>query len=184
MNVRLRSAVQQLSYCRFELKLISSGSWGRWFASWFGGSAGVILSYRLDRFFYIVFGEVWRGLRLLFFPFFSFLRLISYSHEIHYGANIGKGLKILHPSLGVVVSKYAIAGENLILTGGNCIGAGKRFARGELVLGNNVYMGANAVILGPAILGDNIKIGAGAVVVKDFPGNSVLVGVPARQVTD
>lgn len=48
------------------------------------------------------------------------------------------------------------------------------------VIGNNVYVGANAVIVGNIVIGDNVIIGAGTVVVKSIPNNSVVVGNPAR----
>ena len=49
-----------------------------------------------------------------------------------------------------------------------------------IIVGNNVYIGNNAIILPGVIIGDNVIIGAGAVVSKDIPSNSVAVGVPAR----
>lgn len=49
-----------------------------------------------------------------------------------------------------------------------------------IVVGNNVYIGTNAIILLGVTIGNNVVIGAGAVVTKDIPDNSVAVGVPAR----
>lgn len=48
------------------------------------------------------------------------------------------------------------------------------------MLGDNVYLGANAVIIGGVKIGNNSDIGAGAVVVNDVPDNNIAVGVPAR----
>lgn len=48
------------------------------------------------------------------------------------------------------------------------------------IIGNNVYVGANAVIIGPITIGDNVTVGAGAVVTKDIPSNSVVVGNPSK----
>ena len=47
-------------------------------------------------------------------------------------------------------------------------------------IGDNVSVGANAVIIGPIRIGNNVTVGAGAVVVKDVPDNAVVVGNPAR----
>lgn len=102
--------------------------------------------------------------------------------EIHYRADIGRGMRILHPGLGIVVSGKAVCGENLVLTGGNCIGGRAGTQQGAIRIGDNVSLGANAVILGPITIGDNVQVGAGAVVVKDAPSNTVLVGVPAHAV--
>jgi serine acetyltransferase len=141
---------------------------------------GVVISYRLDRFFYLLVGRPWAILRPVFFPLFLLLRLLSANHQIHYRANIGKGLHILHPALGVVVSGKAIIGQNLILTGGNCIGGRESLQDGDLCLGDDVSLGANAVVLGPISIGDDVVIGAGAVVIDSAPSQVVLVGVPAR----
>jgi serine acetyltransferase len=101
-------------------------------------------------------------------------------HEIHYQAKIGSGLKILHPSLGVVVSKWATVGTNLTLTGGNVIGGRQRLCEGLLNFGDNVYLGANAVVLGPVNIGSFVNVGAGSVVLKDVMSRMTVAGVPAR----
>ncbi|WP_177161455.1 serine O-acetyltransferase [uncultured Fusobacterium sp.] len=47
-------------------------------------------------------------------------------------------------------------------------------------IGNNVMIGAGAIILNNSRIGNNVKIGANAVVVQDIPDNCSAVGVPAR----
>ena len=47
-------------------------------------------------------------------------------------------------------------------------------------IGNNVWIGANSVILPGVTIGDNTVIGAGSVVTKDIPANVVAVGNPCR----
>ncbi len=50
-------------------------------------------------------------------------------------------------------------------------------------IGDNVYISPGAKLFGDIVIGDNVKIGANAVVNKSFPeGNCTLVGVPARKV--
>lgn len=97
--------------------------------------------------------------------------------EIHYKAHIDKGLLILHPSLGVVITASAIIGENLVLTGGNCIGGYKKIDPGELTLGNNVTMGVNSVILSPARIGNNVQLSPCTVAHGNVPDNTVLIGI-------
>lgn len=48
------------------------------------------------------------------------------------------------------------------------------------IVGNNVLVTCGAKIIGGVTVGDNVKIGANAVVVKDVPSNVTVVGVPAR----
>lgn len=49
-----------------------------------------------------------------------------------------------------------------------------------IVIGDNVYIGNNVLLLPGVKIGNKVIIGAGAVVSKDIPDNSVAVGVPAR----
>jgi acetyltransferase-like isoleucine patch superfamily enzyme len=53
---------------------------------------------------------------------------------------------------------------------------------GPITVGNNVFIGINAVIMPGVTIGDNVVIGSGAVVTRDIPSNSVAAGVPARVV--
>lgn len=51
---------------------------------------------------------------------------------------------------------------------------------GRIVIGNNVNVGWNAIILPGVHIGNNVVVAAGAVITKDVPENSVVAGVPAR----
>jgi len=100
--------------------------------------------------------------------------------EIHPGATIGKGLFIDH-GMGVVIGETAIIGENVTLFQGVTLGGtGKETGKRHPTLGNNIVIGTGAKVLGNITIGDNSYIGANAVVVKDVPVNSTVVGVPGR----
>src|SRR5687768_1625355 len=77
--------------------------------------------YRFERGMFVSFGRGWQVARIILLPIINLLYAYGNS-EIHYQANIGPGLLILHTSLGNVVSGKSIIGHNLILTGGNLIG--------------------------------------------------------------
>lgn len=49
-----------------------------------------------------------------------------------------------------------------------------------ITVGDNVYIGNNALILPGVHIGSNVVIGAGAIVSRDISDNSAAVGVPAR----
>ena len=48
------------------------------------------------------------------------------------------------------------------------------------MIGNNVWIGGNVVILSGVTIGDNVTIGAGSVVTKDIPNDSLAYGNPCR----
>lgn len=49
-----------------------------------------------------------------------------------------------------------------------------------VVIGDNVHIGVNSIIMPGVTIGNNVVIGCGAVVTRDIPDNSVAVGVPAK----
>ncbi|GFN32764.1 DapH/DapD/GlmU-related protein [Paenibacillus xylaniclasticus] len=51
---------------------------------------------------------------------------------------------------------------------------------GLVEIGNNVFIGAGAIVLPNVTIGSNVIIGAGSVVTRDIPDNSVAAGNPAR----
>lgn len=55
-------------------------------------------------------------------------------------------------------------------------------ASGKVQIGNNVFIGIDAIITRNTTIGENVIIGTGAVVTKNCESNSVYVGNPARKV--
>jgi acetyltransferase-like isoleucine patch superfamily enzyme len=52
---------------------------------------------------------------------------------------------------------------------------------GRITIGNNVFVGLNAIILYGTKIRDNSIVGAGSVVKGKFPANSVIAGIPASR---
>ncbi len=107
----------------------------------------------------------------------------KYGFSIPCETKIGPGLYLGHFG-SIIVNKNAVIGKNCNLSPGVVIGQinrGKR--RGVPTIGSNVYIGPGAKILGNIIVGNNVAIGANAVVIDDVPNNAVVVGIPGKVIS-
>ena len=132
----------------------------------------------------IIFYRIAHSLRMMRIPFFprwlSQVGKFFTGIEIHPGAQIGSRLFIDH-GMGVVIGETAIIGDDVLLYQGVTLGGtGLQKGKRHPTVGNNVVVGAGAKVLGNIAIGDNSYIGANAVVIKDIPPNSTVVGVPGR----
>ncbi len=94
-------------------------------------------------------------------------------------ADIGPGFYIGH--CGCIRLHHDLkAGKNLSIGTGVIIGQKGLGINGVPCLGDNVYIGVGAKVLGPIRIGNDVKIGANAVVVKDLPDAVTAIGVPAQ----
>lgn len=102
-------------------------------------------------------------------------------------AEIGPGLRVAH-CIGLVIGDGTTIGKNCDVrqntTFGGNYGKFGPDGRRQPLLGDNVSVGAGAVILGPVKVGSNSVIGANAVVTKDVPENVIVAGVPAKIIKD
>ena len=78
-----------------------------------------------------------------------------------------------------VISGYAKFGDNCRIRNGVVVGLRRVGDKCGPVIGDDVDIGAGAKLLGPIRIGNNVLIGANAVVLSDVPDNSIAVGVPA-----
>ncbi len=109
--------------------------------------------------------------------------------EIHPNAKIGKNLFIDH-GMGVVIGETSEIGDNVTIYHMVTLGGispsinsdDQRNTKRHPTLMDNVVVGSGAQLLGPVVVGKNAKIGANAVVTKDVDENSVMVGIPAKNV--
>ena len=85
-----------------------------------------------------------------------------------------------HP-IGIVIHPKVILGKNCTIFQNVTIGQGKNINGCDIpIIGDNVTIYANAVIIGGVTVGNNVTIGAGSIVVSDIPDNAVAAGNPAR----
>jgi serine O-acetyltransferase len=100
--------------------------------------------------------------------------------EIHPGTQIGRRFFIDH-GMGVVIGETAEIGDDVLIYQGVVLGGtSQEKAKRHPTIGDNVVIGAGAVVLGPISIGESARIGAGSVVVKPVPPRMTVVGVPAR----
>lgn len=53
---------------------------------------------------------------------------------------------------------------------------------GKIIIGNNVFIGSDSIILPGVKVGNNVIIATGSVISRDVLDNSVVAGVPARRI--
>jgi serine O-acetyltransferase len=134
--------------------------------------------------FYRLAHLLWGYKLKLLARFISHISRFLTAIEIHPGAKIGRRFFIDHGS-GVVIGETAEVGDDVLMYQGVVLGGTslKREKR-HPTIGNNVVIGAGAVVLGAITVGDGAKIGSGSVVIKPVPAESTVVGVPGRIVED
>jgi bifunctional UDP-N-acetylglucosamine pyrophosphorylase/glucosamine-1-phosphate N-acetyltransferase len=90
---------------------------------------------------------------------------------------LGKGSKMGHFSY----MGDAQVGEHVNIGAGTitCNYDGKH--KNKTVIESNVFIGSDTMLVAPVTIGENSITGAGAVVNRDVPPNTVVVGVPAKE---
>jgi serine acetyltransferase len=95
--------------------------------------------------------------------------------EIHC-PSLGGG--VIMPHWGRILLNAESIGKDLYVFHG--VTVGNDYRTGIPRVGNNVFLGAGAVVLGKIEIGDNVIVGAGSIVLNDVPSNSLVAGNPAR----
>lgn len=109
--------------------------------------------------------------------------------DIEIGENVWKSFA-LSGGCYIQAANGLYIGDNTIFAAGvRIISANHKlndfniFERSQpIIVGNNCWIGANAVILPGVHLGDNVIVAAGAVVTKSFPSNTIVGGIPAKKI--
>lgn len=129
------------------------------------------------------FYNIYRTLYLKRFKLFSNIlyriTMILFNCSIPPTCDLGEGVNFGHP-IGIVIHQNSVIGKNTIIYQNVTIGRKESKTQEAPIIGENCIVGAGACILGKIKIGDNVKIGANAVVLQDIPDNCTVVGIPGK----
>jgi len=110
-------------------------------------------------------------------PIRSF-RLVGKYSNIYLGKNaeIRSGCYLIARDKIIIGENSTLAYGTTILTTADPNGP---YKKAPVVIGDNVWIGANVTILPGVTIGDYVVVAAGAVVTKDVPSGVLVAGVPA-----
>ncbi len=104
----------------------------------------------------------------------------KFGYQIPPSTKIDKGLLLGHFGT-IIINSEATIGKNCNIGAGVVIGQASRGHRkGNPSIGNNVWIGVNAIIVGKINIGNNVLIAPGSYVNQDIPSNSIVVGNPCK----
>lgn len=122
--------------------------------------------------------------------FYFFWRILLQRYQIKYGyqiypkTQIGAGLYLGHWGT-LVINPLAKIGKNCNIAQGVTIGQQNRGKKaGYPTIGNEVWIGTNAVIVGNIHIGNNVLIAPNSYVNFDVPDNSIVIGNPAQVISN
>ena len=145
------------------------------------GSQGfwVMIVYRFGRWRYSIKHSLLRKpFSLVYKILYKFIQVIT-GIELPCEVAVGKNFRIDHFG-GIIISGFASFGDNCVIRDGVTVGLRRVDDPVAPKIGNNVDIGTGAKVLGDITIGDNVVIGANAVVLAAVPSDSIAVGVPAR----
>ena len=110
-----------------------------------------------------------------------FMRMCMYRTgiQIPLGTRIGEGFRIVHFG-HIVINPNTKIGKNFNISQGCLIGNSQGKHAGTPIIGDNVCMNANSIIIGGVSIGNNVLIAPGVFINFDVPDNSIVIGNPGK----
>jgi serine O-acetyltransferase len=108
-----------------------------------------------------------------------------YHNSLAPGAQFSPDIKFGHHGFGTVIHSNVVIGRRVTIYQNVTIAVrASSDSPHRIVIGDDVKIGANSVIISPAEgslhIGDGARIGAGAVVATDVPAGATVISAPAR----
>lgn len=105
--------------------------------------------------------------------------MIKTGIQIPYQTKIAEGFRIVHFG-HIVINPSTIIGKNFNISQGVLIGNAQGKRQGTPIIGDNVQLGANSVVIGGIRIGNDVLVAPGAFVNFDVPDNSIVIGNPGK----
>lgn len=112
------------------------------------------------------FGSIGEHVYLQPWNFGTEPHLISFGNNVH----VASGVKFINHDVSVFMLRYMEPETEF------------KARTGEIIVGDNVFIGSNCILLYGVHIGSNVVIGAGSIVTKDIPDGVVAAGVPCKPV--
>lgn len=105
---------------------------------------------------------------------------VKYGFQIPPMTSIGAGFVINHFG-NIVINQGVVIGNNCSISQGVTLGKIDRGSKkGNPIIGDKVFIGANAVVVGKIVIGNDVMIAPLSFVNFDVPDNAVVAGNPAQ----
>lgn len=105
--------------------------------------------------------------------------MLSTGIQIPEMTNIDKGFRIAHFG-NIVINPSTIIGKNFNISHGVTLGHSEGKQYGSPIIGNNVSIQTNEVVVGSVTIGNDVLIAPNAFVNFDVPNGAIVIGNPAN----
>jgi len=105
--------------------------------------------------------------------------------EIRIGENTGLSGTVIGAFAGITIGSNVKCGANTLITDSDWHPEDPRSGPpAPIFIGDNVWLGVNAIVLKGVSIGDNVVIGANSVVTKDIPAGTIAAGNPCKVIRE